>query len=47
MLRDEFGSTLEVKGAPYPGEQKQAVVPELIKLLEQLQGYTGPCKIVP
>ena len=50
-LHEEFGSTLEFLGAPYPtaapGGKVEPGTDTLIELMEQLQSYAGPCKVLP
>ena len=49
-LREEFGSELEFKGLPYPAGPDGKAEPDtdiILELMEQMQSYTGPCKILP
>ena len=46
-LDEEYGSVLEYKGRPYPGEGDQVVgVSHLIRVLEYMQKYDGPVKLL-
>ena len=49
QLREEFGSALEFRGQPYPGPpgEEQAGVPECLAIMEQLQTYQGPVRLLP
>jgi len=46
-LRDEYGSALVYKGVPYPSEPLNDVVPDMIRIIREIQEYNGPCKILP
>lgn len=49
QLREEFSTALEFRGQPYPGPpgEGQAGVPQFLAIMEQLQTYKGPVRLVP